>query len=82
MFCRPKRFTLKAYKRGWVSCRDGVLRIHSSREAAGKGEPPSYAVELRGAEVRVFDYLRVYNVTVVDFSENIVVRLFHWSSVR
>nr|NP_001408900.1 unc-112-related protein [Spodoptera frugiperda] len=50
-YLRPKRFTLKAYKRGWVSCRDGVLRIHSSREAAGKGEPPSYAVELRGAEV-------------------------------
>ncbi|KAJ8724070.1 hypothetical protein PYW07_008050 [Mythimna separata] len=50
-YLRPKRFTLKAYKRGWVSCRDGVLRIHSSREAAGKGETPSYAVELRGAEV-------------------------------
>ncbi|RVE40063.1 hypothetical protein evm_015287 [Chilo suppressalis] len=48
---RPKRFTLKAYKRGWVSCRDGVLRIHSSREAAAKGEAPSYSVELRGAEV-------------------------------
>ncbi|XP_026734719.1 unc-112-related protein-like, partial [Trichoplusia ni] len=50
-YLRPKRFTLKAYKRGWVSCRDGVLRIHSSREAASRGEPPSYAVELRGAEV-------------------------------
>ncbi|KAH9630783.1 hypothetical protein HF086_001011 [Spodoptera exigua] len=49
-YLRPKRFTLKAYKRGWVSCRDGVLRIHSSREAAGRGEAPSYAVELRGAE--------------------------------
>ncbi|RVE47273.1 hypothetical protein evm_008070 [Chilo suppressalis] len=50
-YLRPKRFTLKAYKRGWVSCRDGVLRIHSSREAAAKGEAPSYSVELRGAEV-------------------------------
>lgn len=48
---RPKRFTLKAYKRGWMSCRDGVLRIHSSRDAAAKGEPPSFSVELRGAEV-------------------------------
>ncbi|XP_013170839.1 PREDICTED: unc-112-related protein-like [Papilio xuthus] len=50
-YLRPKRFTLKAYKRGWVSCRDGVLRIHSSSEAAARGDPPSYAVELRGAEV-------------------------------
>ncbi|XP_052756359.1 unc-112-related protein-like [Galleria mellonella] len=50
-YLRPKRFTLKAYKRGWISCRDGMLRIHSSREAAGKGEAPSYSVELRGAEV-------------------------------
>ncbi|KAM3962428.1 unc-112-related protein [Aphomia sociella] len=50
-YLRPKRFTLKAYKRGWVSCRDGILRIHSSRDAAAKGEAPSYAVELRGAEV-------------------------------
>ncbi|XP_041969966.1 unc-112-related protein-like isoform X2 [Aricia agestis] len=46
-----QRFTLRAYKRGWVSCRDGVLRIHSSREAAARGDAPSYAVELRGAEV-------------------------------
>ncbi|XP_061384404.1 unc-112-related protein-like isoform X2 [Danaus plexippus] len=46
-----QRFTLRAYKRGWVSCRDGVLRVHSSQEAAGRGDPPSYAVELRGAEV-------------------------------
>ncbi|XP_045502570.1 unc-112-related protein-like isoform X1 [Colias croceus] len=50
-FCVRQRFTLRAYKRGWVSCRDGVLRIHSSRDAAVKGDPPSYAVELRGAEV-------------------------------
>ncbi|NP_001408898.1 unc-112-related protein-like [Bombyx mandarina] len=50
-YLRPKRFTLKAYKRGWISCRDGVLRIHGSQEAAARGEPPSCAVELRGAEV-------------------------------
>ncbi|XP_046971165.1 unc-112-related protein [Vanessa cardui] len=46
-----QRFTLRAYKRGWVSCRDGVLRIHASRDAAARGDTPSYAVELRGAEV-------------------------------
>ncbi|XP_073950664.1 unc-112-related protein-like [Choristoneura fumiferana] len=50
-YLRPKRFTLKAYKRGWVSCRDGILRIHSSRDAAARGEAPSYSGELRGAEV-------------------------------
>ncbi|XP_059058250.1 unc-112-related protein-like isoform X2 [Achroia grisella] len=50
-YLRPRRFSLKAYKRGWLSCRDGVLRIHSSRDAAAKGEAPSYEVELRGAEV-------------------------------
>ncbi|CAG9105788.1 hypothetical protein JYU34_018920 [Plutella xylostella] len=50
-YLRPKRFTLKAYKRGWVSCRDGVLRIHSSREAAAAGDAPSVVVELRWAEV-------------------------------
>ncbi|XP_013147708.1 PREDICTED: unc-112-related protein-like [Papilio polytes] len=48
---KPKRFTLKAYKRGWVSCRDGVLRIHASSDAAARGDTPSYSVELRGAEV-------------------------------
>lgn len=48
---RPKRFTLKAYKRGWVACRDGVLRIHSSRESAQRGDAPTCTVELRGAEV-------------------------------
>ncbi|KAJ2953155.1 hypothetical protein O0L34_g727 [Tuta absoluta] len=50
-YLRPKRFTLKSYKRGWLSCRDGVLRIHATREHAGRGDPPLYAVELRGAEV-------------------------------
>ncbi|KAL0819834.1 hypothetical protein ABMA28_007860 [Loxostege sticticalis] len=50
-YLRPKRFTLKAYKRGWMSCRDGVLRIHASRDAAARGDAPTYAVELRGAEV-------------------------------
>ncbi|XP_026314837.1 unc-112-related protein-like [Hyposmocoma kahamanoa] len=50
-YLKPKRFTLKAYKRGWVSCRDGTLRFHSSRDAATRGEMPSYSVELRGAEV-------------------------------
>nr|XP_053613941.1 unc-112-related protein-like isoform X3 [Plodia interpunctella] len=47
----PKRFTLKSYKRSWISCRDGILRIHSSRDAAARGDAPSYMVELRGAEV-------------------------------
>ncbi|GBP13399.1 Unc-112-related protein [Eumeta japonica] len=50
-YLRPKRFTLKGYKRGWVSCRDGIIRIHSSREAAAKGEASQCSVELRGAEV-------------------------------
>ncbi|XP_063539188.1 unc-112-related protein-like isoform X1 [Cydia strobilella] len=50
-YMRPRRFTLKAYKRGWVSCRDGVLRVHASRDAAARGDAPSYCGELRGAEV-------------------------------
>lgn len=50
-YLRPKRFTLRAYKRGWVSCRDGILRIHSSREAAARGDKPQLSAQLRGAEV-------------------------------
>ncbi|XP_045527729.1 unc-112-related protein-like isoform X3 [Pieris brassicae] len=49
--CVRQRFTLRAYKRGWVSCRDGELRIHSSSDSAAKGDAPSYKFELRGAEV-------------------------------
>lgn len=63
---RPKRFTLKAYKRGWLSCRDGVLRIHSSRDAASKGEPPSFSVELRGAEVAYWCHNIIYRVRGVE----------------
>lgn len=50
-YLKPKRFTLRAYKRVWVVCRDATLRLHRSRESAVAGNPPAALVELRGAEV-------------------------------
>jgi kindlin 2 len=50
-FFKPKRFTLKAFKRYWFTCRDLQLRLYKNREEAGGSESPVYVINLRGCEV-------------------------------
>ncbi|XP_034944759.1 unc-112-related protein-like isoform X1 [Chelonus insularis] len=50
-FFRPKRFTLKAFKRYWFMCRDLQLRLYKSREEGNSSEEPIYVINLRGCEV-------------------------------
>lgn len=50
-FFKPKRFTLKAYKRYWFTCRDLQLRLFKTREESNSSEPPVYVINLRGCEV-------------------------------
>lgn len=50
-FFKPKRFTLKAFKRYWFTCRDLQLRLYKSREEASGSESPVYVINLRGCEV-------------------------------
>lgn len=49
-FLKPKRFTLKAFKRYWVTCRDLQLRLYKSREET-HSESPAHVINLRGCEV-------------------------------
>lgn len=50
-FLKPKRFTLKAFKRYWVTCRDLQLRLYKSREETNSTESPAHVINLRGCEV-------------------------------
>ncbi|XP_014471034.1 PREDICTED: unc-112-related protein isoform X2 [Dinoponera quadriceps] len=50
-FFKPKRFTLKAFKRYWFTCRDLHLRLYKSREETSGSESPTYMISLRGCEV-------------------------------
>ncbi|XP_066991411.1 unc-112-related protein isoform X2 [Anabrus simplex] len=50
-FLKPKRFTLKAFKRLWFTCRDLHLTLYKSREDAGQGAEPVLRINLRGCEV-------------------------------
>lgn len=50
-FLKPKRFTLKAFKRYWFTCRDLHLRLYKSREDANAGAQPIHDINLRGCEV-------------------------------
>lgn len=50
-FFKPKRFTLKAFKRYWFTCRDLQLRLYKSREETSGSESPVYVINLRGCEV-------------------------------
>lgn len=50
-FFKPKRFTLKAFKRYWFTCRDLQLKLYKSREEMNSSEPPSQIINLRGCEV-------------------------------
>jgi kindlin 2 len=48
-FCRPKRFTLKGYKRNWFVCKDLQLFVYKTREEVGSGL--AHKIQLRGCEV-------------------------------
>ena len=50
-FFKPKRFTLKAFKRYWFTCRDLQLRLYKTREETNSSEPPAHIINLRGCEV-------------------------------
>lgn len=48
---RPKRFTLKGYKKYWFTCRDLHLYLHKTREEMIHRTSPTYTINLRGCEV-------------------------------
>uniref|UniRef100_A0A1B6KN05 PH domain-containing protein n=1 Tax=Graphocephala atropunctata TaxID=36148 RepID=A0A1B6KN05_9HEMI len=50
-FLKPKRFTLKAFKRYWFTCRDLHLKMYKSREECGAGAAPTLDINLCGCEV-------------------------------
>ncbi|XP_035717351.1 unc-112-related protein-like [Vespa mandarinia] len=50
-FFKPKRFTLKAFKRYWFTCKDLQLRLYKTREETNGSESPAYVISLRGCEV-------------------------------
>lgn len=50
-FLKPKRFTLRAFKRFWFTCRDLHLNLYKTKEDAMKGASAMHTVNLRGCEV-------------------------------
>ncbi|XP_075222707.1 unc-112-related protein-like isoform X2 [Lycorma delicatula] len=50
-FLKPKRFTLKGFKRYWFTCRELRLRLYKNREDVAAGIPPVHEMNLRGCEV-------------------------------
>ncbi|CAH0383935.1 unnamed protein product [Bemisia tabaci] len=49
-FLKPKRFTLKAYKRFWFTCKDLQLHLYKNHQDS-KTNSPVYEINLRGCEV-------------------------------
>lgn len=50
-FLKPKRFTLKGYKKYWFTCRDLHLYLHKTKEEMVHRTSPAYSINLRGCEV-------------------------------
>ncbi|KAJ8985897.1 hypothetical protein NQ317_010653 [Molorchus minor] len=50
-FLKPKRFTLKAYKKYWFTCRDLHLYMYKSREEMMHGQNAVFNINLKGCEV-------------------------------
>lgn len=50
-FLKPKRFTLKAYKKYWFTCRDLHLYMYKSREDMLNTQNPVFNINLKGCEV-------------------------------
>uniref|UniRef100_A0A182VZ58 PH domain-containing protein n=1 Tax=Anopheles minimus TaxID=112268 RepID=A0A182VZ58_9DIPT len=50
-FLKPKKFTLKGYKRYWFTYKDLHLHLYKSREDARSNSAPQVTINLRGCEV-------------------------------
>ncbi|KAF5275198.1 hypothetical protein FQR65_LT04230 [Abscondita terminalis] len=50
-FLKPKRFTLKASKKYWFTCRDLHLYLYKSREEMIHHGNPAHSINLKGCEV-------------------------------
>ncbi|XP_053669520.1 unc-112-related protein-like [Anopheles marshallii] len=50
-FLKPKKFTLKGYKRYWFTYKDLHLHLYKSREDSRTNSPPQVTINLRGCEV-------------------------------
>ncbi|XP_046740581.1 unc-112-related protein-like isoform X1 [Diprion similis] len=50
-FLKPKRFTLRAFKRYWFTCRDLQLRLYKTKEELNGSGSPVHSINLRGCEV-------------------------------
>lgn len=50
-FLKPKKFTLKAYKRYWFICNDLQLRLYKNQVDGVSGLSPVYVINLKGCEV-------------------------------
>ncbi|KAF2905329.1 hypothetical protein ILUMI_00856 [Ignelater luminosus] len=50
-FLKPKRFTLKAFKRYWFTCKDLHLYLYKSREEMVHRGNPTHSINLKGCEV-------------------------------
>lgn len=50
-FLKPKKFTLKGYKRYWFTYKDLQLFLFKSRESFRSNDAPAVVINLRGCEV-------------------------------
>jgi len=50
-YMKPKRFTLKGYKRNWFVCKDLQLFVYKTREEVGSATGLAHKIQLRGCEV-------------------------------
>ncbi|KAK6638924.1 hypothetical protein RUM43_007194 [Polyplax serrata] len=50
-FLKPKKFTLKQFRKYWFTCRDLKLTLYKSQEDADNGGDPIHIINLRGCEV-------------------------------
>lgn len=50
-FLKPKRFTLKAFKRYWFTCKDLCLYLYKTREEMVHRAQPAHTISLKGCEV-------------------------------
>lgn len=49
--CRPKKFTLKGYKRYWFAYKDLHLFLYKSKDNFRSNQAPALSINLRGCEV-------------------------------
>lgn len=49
--CRPKKFTLKGYKRYWFAYKDLYLYLYKTKDQFRSNQSPTIVINLRGCEV-------------------------------